>query len=327
MRRREFITLLGGAAAWPLAARAQQPAMPVIGFLSAGLRDSVLQYSLPAFHLGLKEAGYIEGQNLTIEYRWADGHYDRLPALASQLVQHPVTVIVAVGGTASALAAKATSTKIPIVFNLGSDPVKVGLVASLNRPGDRITGVSYLNASLEPKRLEMLHELVPKATTVAVLVNPNFPDAESQVREVQAAARATGQEIVLLNASTEHDFDAAFATIIEQRISGLMVQADPFLTASREQLVLLTTRHAIPTIFAWREFAAAGGLMSYGTSLADAYRQVGIYAGRVLSGIKPGDLPVQQSVKVELVLNFKAAKALGITFPLTLLGRADEVIE
>jgi putative ABC transport system substrate-binding protein len=327
VRRREFITLLGGAAAWPLAARAQQPAMPVIGFLSAGLRDSVLQYSLPAFHLGLKEAGYIEGQNLTIEYRWADGHYDRLPALASQLVQHPVTVIVAVGGTASALAAKATSTKIPIVFNLGSDPVKVGLVASLNRPGDRITGVSYLNASLEPKRLEMLHELVPKATTVAVLVNPNFPDAESQVREVQAAARATGQEIVLLNASTEHDFDAAFATIIEQRISGLMVQADPFLTASREQLVLLTTRHAIPTIFAWREFAAAGGLMSYGTSLADAYRQVGIYAGRVLSGIKPGDLPVQQSVKVELVLNFKAAKALGITFPLTLLGRADEVIE
>jgi putative tryptophan/tyrosine transport system substrate-binding protein len=327
LKRREFITLLGGTAVWPLAARAQSSAMPVIGFLSTSREDSIREHSLPAFHQGLRQVGFVEGQHVAIEYRWANGQYDKLPAMAADLVDRQVAVITTTGGTTSALAAKAATATIPIVFGVGSDPIKDSLVTSFSRPGANVTGVSYLSAALEPKRLELLRELVPHAAVFAVLANPNFQDTEAQVRELEAAARVIGQQLVILNASTEADFDTAFASMVEKRIGALLVSADPFFTASRNQLVLLASRYAIPTMYAWREFTTAGGLISYGTSLSEAYRQIGLYTGQVLKGVKPAALPVQQSVKVELVINLMAAKTLGLDVPLSLLMRVDEVIE
>ena len=327
MRRRDFITIVAGAAtARPLAAHAQQPPMPVVGFLNAA-SPGPLRQQTAAFLAGLKETGYVAGQNVTAEYRWAEGQYDRLPALVSDLVRKQVSVIVSGGGAPAALAAKAATTTIPIVFSAGGDPVRLGLVASLNRPGGNITGVWQYSSGLEAKRLGLLHEMVPKATPVAVLINPNFADAENQLRDVQEAAARLGLQLVIVRANTESDFDAAFSTLVRQRAGAVLVCASPFFNNRREQLVVLAARHAVPAIFEWRDFAAAGGLMSYGTSLADAYRQAGVYAGRILKGEKPGDLPVMQSTKFELVINLSTAKALGIEVPPTLSARADEIIE
>lgn len=326
MRRRDFVSLLGGVAVtWPLAARAQQQAMPVIGFLH-GTSLETRRAEVTSFHRGLSDTGYVEGQNVAVEYRWAEGRYDRLPAMAADLVDRQVSVIAAFG-TAAALAAKAATTTIPVVFIVGGDPVALGLVVSLSQPGGSITGVTPLNDQLAPKLLELLHELVPKAAVIGYLINPNNATSENLSQQVVVAERTIGQRVHILNASTEHDFDPAFATLDQIRAGGLCVQGDTFFNGRRKQLVALAAHHSIPTIYAFRDYALAGGLMSYGTSLWDAYHQVGIYAARILNGEKPADLPVQQSVKVEFIINLKTAKALGLTFPLSLLGRADEVIE
>jgi putative tryptophan/tyrosine transport system substrate-binding protein len=325
IRRREFIALLGSAAAaWPLSARAQQPAMPVVGFLNTA---SPAQYAhrVGAFRNGLSEAGFIEGRNVAIEYRWADGQNDRLPTMAADLVRHQVTVICTNGP--ATLVAKAATAAIPIVFTTAVNPVAAGAVASLNRPGGNLTGVTTLATELGPKRLEVLHELVPTTGIIPVLLDPNGNNAEIQLRDLQGAARDLGLQLHFLHASTESDFDTAFATLLQMRADALMIGTSAFFNSRSEQLAALSIRHRLPTIFYTREFAVAGGLMSYGSSFADAYRLAGIYTGRILKGAKPADLPVQQSTKVELVINLKTAKALGVTFPLTLLGRADEVIE
>jgi ABC-type uncharacterized transport system substrate-binding protein len=326
MRRREFITLLGGAAAaWPVVAQAQQPAMPVIGFLNtrAPGEDTHL---LAAFRQGLSETGYVEGHNATIEYRWAEGQYDRLPAMAADLIQQRVTVIAATS-TPAALAAKAATSTVPIVFTTGGDPIKLGLVASLNRPGGNVTGVTALSVEVGPKRLELARELFPGATTFALLVNPANPVAATVSKDLQAVADTLGVRLHVLHASTEADFEAAFATAAQLRAAALVISADPVFGSHAAQLGALALRHSVPAIYQFREFVAAGGLMSYGGSITDTYRVAGLYAGRILKGEKPADLPVVQSTKVELILNLKTAKALGITVPLPLSGRADEVIE
>lgn len=325
MRRRQFITLLGGAAAaWPVAARAQQPAMPVIGFFNSGSPNGYAPM-LAAFRQGLKETGYVEGQNVAIEYRWADGQYDRVPAMVAELVRLQVAVIVA--NTPGNLAAKAATTTIPIVFSTAGDPVQMGLVASLNRPGGNLTGVTSSSVEIMPKRLELTHELVPTATIIAGLVNPTNANIETQMRDLQAAARTLGLQLHVLHASTEREFDTVFATLVQLRAGGLVIGTDSFFNSHSEHLAGLALRHAVPTIYQYREFAAAGGLMSYGTDITDAYRLTGVYTGRILKGAKPAELPVQQSVKVELIINLKTAKTLGLMVPPRLLLRADEVIE
>jgi len=327
MRRRAFITLLGGAAAaWPLAARGQQPAMPVLGFLNGG---TAVGYApmVAAFRQGLNEAGYVEGRNVAIEYRWAEGHYDRLPALAADLVQQKVTVIAATS-TPAALAAKAATSTVPIVFTTGGDPIKLGLVASLGRPGGNLTGVTTLNVEVGPKRLELARELFPGATTFALLVNPASPLAATVSKDLQAVADTLGVRLHVLHASTEADFEAAFATAAQLRAAALVIStADPLFNSHAAQLGALALRHSVPAIYQLREFATAGGLMSYTGSIRDSSRLAGVYTGRILKGEKPGELPVQQSTKVELIINLKTARALGLTIPLPLLARADEVIE
>jgi putative ABC transport system substrate-binding protein len=327
MKRRDFITVLGGAAAaWPLAARAQQRTFPVIGLLSS--RSLAVDTPLIAvIRQGLNETGIIEGQNVTIDYRWAEGQYDRLAGLAADLVRQHVAVIVAIGGDPSALAAKAATATIPIVFVGATDPVRSGVVTSLHRPGGNITGVSGFMTEMEPKRLELLRELRPHATTTAVLVNPNEPSIEIRMSDIQTAARSVGQEITILNASTIRDIDAAFARLAQMRADALLVAGDPFFFNRAAQLVVLAARHAIPSLYSRREFAAAGGLMSYGSTFNDIYRLVGVYAARILKGEKPGDLPIQLATKFELVINLSTARALGLEVPPTLLARADEVIE
>jgi putative tryptophan/tyrosine transport system substrate-binding protein len=327
VKRREFIALLGGSAAvWPLATRAQQPALPVIGFLASysASADAAAQ-NVAAFRQGLSEAGYVEGRNVMIEYRYGEGNYDRLPELAAELVRRQVNVLVAGGG--SGLVAKAATTTIPIVTAIGGDPVLSGHVASLNRPGGNLTGVALFAYSLGPKRLEVLRELIPNAKLIVVLANPANIQALSDTRDVEAAARAAGQQIAVLTATSESEFEPAFAAMVQQRADALLVMADPYLNSRREQLIALAARHAIPAIYEWREFAAAGGLISYGTNLPEAYRQVGVYTGRVLKGERPADLPVMQSTKFELVINLKTAKALGLDVPLHFQQLADEVIE
>jgi putative ABC transport system substrate-binding protein len=325
MRRRDFITLLGSAAAWPLAARAQQSRMSLIGFLHFG-SPALFAYQAAAFDQGLKETGYVERQNVAIEYRWAEGSYDRLPALATDLVSRNVDVITAIGPPCASAAKHATST-IPIVFTTGSDPVGDGLVASLARPGGNLTGVSILAVELVPKRLELLSELVPQARTFALLVNPNNGYTEPMIRDVQRAAGAKGVQLKILNASTESEIDAAFADLANLQVDALVIGDDPFFVARQNQLVALASRCAVPTAYQFREIVAAGGLVSYGPSLAAAIRQAGIYAGKIVKGAKPAELPVVQPTKFELVINLKTAKALGLDVPPTLLARADEVIE
>ena len=327
MKRREFITLLGGAAAWPLAARAQQPAMPLVGFLGSASPE-VYADRIRAFRQGLKEAGYVEGQNVNIEYRWAEADTGRVPELAARFVEEQVAVLVTAGGTSAALAAKAATATVPIVFAIGADPVQIGLVASLNRPGGNVTGATSINVELGPKRLELMRELLPSVSSMALLVNPTTPAlAEPSTHITQAAAHALGLELHVLQARGEHDFDPTFAKIAELRAQALIIAPDQLFTAHSKRLAELTLQHALPAIYEFRQFVAAGGLISYGSSETEYYRLVGNYVGRILKGDKPADLPVQQATKVELLINLKTANALGITVPLPLSGRADELIE
>ncbi len=328
MRRREFITLLSGAAtAWSLAARAQQPAMPVIGFLSVTFAGQQPQW-LAAFRTGLSETGYVEGHNVSIEYRWAEGQYSRLPELAVDLISRHVSAIVTLGSAPAALAAKAATMTIPIVFSVPEDPVKLGLVASLPRPGGNATGINYFQSEIVTKRLGLLHELVPKAVRIAVLVNPaNAPTAEATLRDIPEAARALGLQIQVLNANNGDEIDAAFTTLVSDHADALLVAPDTFFATRRVQFAILSARHLVPTIYTVHEYAEAGGLISYGADVTDAVRQQGVYAGRILKGTKPADLPVVQATKFELVINLRTAKAIGLEVPATLLSRADEVIE
>jgi putative ABC transport system substrate-binding protein len=325
MRRREFITLLGGAAALPLGARAQQAAMPIVGLVYSG--PYIASWS-NAFRKGLNEAGYVEGQNVMVEYHWLEGQFEQLPSVMAALVRRHVAVIATPAGNYASQMAKAATNAIPIVFSVGDDPVKLGLVASLARPGGNVTGINFFAQEVLAKRLELLHELVPKAARVGVLVNPaNVPTAEITVREISEAARLLGLHIQVLNASNSHEIEGAFATLVQERADALLVAADPLFSSRTVQIATLAARYAVPAIYSVREYAEAGGLMSYGTDVADTFRQVGVYTGQILQGAKPADLPVQQSTKVELIINMKTAKTLGLNFPLSLLGRADEVIE
>jgi len=327
MRRRDFITgIAGSAAAWPLTARGQQPTVAVIGLLGSSSADESI-HVMGALRAGLNESGFIEGQNVVIEYRWAHGEYDRLPALAADLVNRKVAVIVTIGAEPSALAAKEVTNKIPIVFVITGDPVSIGLVDSLNRPGGNVTGMSLIASALEAKRLELLRELVPKSTMIGVLVNPDYPDTDFQVGSVEAAASGSGQKINVLNARTERDLDTVFTTMVQQQIDSLLVAADPLFNRLRDQIVALAARYKVPAIYESREFVAAGGVISYGASIAGAYRGAGVYAGKILKGAKAADLPVQLPTTFELVINLKAAKALGLEISPMLLVRADEVIE
>jgi putative ABC transport system substrate-binding protein len=325
--RRQFISALGGATlAWPLAVRAQPMSMPVIGYLSSRSRESDIPY-VDAIRQGLKEVGYVEDQNVRIEYLWADGHYDRLPEMATDLVRRHVSIIVTSGGITAVLAAKAATSSIPIVFGIGGNPVELGLVASLNAPGGNITGVTTFNTEVVTKALEFLHELVPKVLVIAVLVNPKNPIAAKQFAAIQPAAQAIGEQIVILHASTEHDIDAAFPSLIEQRAGAMFISTDAFFASQRDRLASLAIQHKVPTIYASRQYAEAGGLISYAPNQKDAFRQQGIYAGEILKGAKPADLPIMQPTKYELVLNLKTAKALEIEIPPKILALADEVIE
>ena len=327
VRRREFITLAGGAAAaWPLAAQAQQAAMPVIGYLSSRSPDDTT-HLLAGFRQGLADGGFIEHQNVTIEYRWALGQYDHLPALATELTRLPVVVVVSTGGEPAALAAKAATSTIPIVFGTGTDPVKAGLVASYNRPGGNATGINFQTADMEAKRLGLLHELMPQAKNIVFLYNPKFAAAEGQLHDVREAARTLGLQINALHASTDDEINAAFRTMVQQQTAALILAADPFFDTRRSQLVVLAAYNILPAIYQFREYATAGGLMSYGIDAVDAYRQIGIYAARILKGARPADLPVMQPTKFEFAINLKTAKTLGVEIPPTLLALADEVIE
>ena len=326
MQRREFITLLGGVAAWPFAARAQQPAMPVIGYLSTRAPDESA-HLLAAFRRGLAENGFVEGQNVRVEYRWALGEYDRLPAQAAELVHRPVAVLAATGGEPAALAAMAATATIPVVATFAADPVKQGLIGSLSRPGKNVTGISNLATTLEAKRLGLLHELVPQAAKIGVLLNPALSTAANQLNDLQEAARTIGLQLHILRASTDGEIDAAFESVAQNRIPALAMAGDPFFNSRRDKLVALAARHAVPSMYSFRDYAVAGGLMSYGIDLPDVYRQIGVYVGRILKGAKPADMPVEQPTKFEFVINLKTAKALGITVPAGLISFADEVIE
>jgi ABC-type uncharacterized transport system substrate-binding protein len=326
MKRREFITLLACMAAWPLAARGQQPAMPVIGFLNTGAAAERAAF-VAAFHQGLSETGYVEGQNVAIEYRWAEGHYDRLPELAADLLRSKVAVIVATGGPGPALAAKALTATVPIVFTGGGDPIDHGLVASLSRPGGNATGIINISTELEAKRVELLHEMVPAASAIGVLANPDFPDVKRPLKEVEEAARKLGLVLHVQKARSENDFDLAFATFVNQKVSAILVLSDALFLTRREQIIALAARYALPAIYFFREMVLAGGLMSYGPDVSETYRKAGVYVGMILKGAKPADLPVQMPTKFDLVINLKTAKTLGLNVPWFLQQRADEVIE